>query len=149
MFAIKFDDCKCVAVDDGSTGSEWQTDWDSVSESENESVDNARSSTTSKSKKSPKKLKAEDEAGASGSNGAGDSDASDGQSEKCPICLLPFRKQEVATPETCEHCFCLVCLTEWSKNINTCPVDRKTFTNMLVRSKLGGKVRNLVLLFRN
>lgn len=71
-------------------------------------------------------------------SGAGfESDNSDGQSEKCPICLLPFRKQEIATPSSCEHCFCLECILEWSKNINTCPVDRQTFTVINVKSHTG------------
>lgn len=68
------------------------------------------------------------------------SDNSDEQVEKCPICLLPFRKQELATPSSCEHCFCLVCLIEWSKNINTCPVDRQTFNVIHVRKEIGGKI---------
>lgn len=70
-----------------------------------------------------------------------DSDSGDGDSEKCPICLLAFKKQEIANPETCDHCFCLECLIEWSNNVNTCPVDRKTFTLINVRNKFGGKVR--------
>lgn len=72
-----------------------------------------------------------------------DSDSSDVQAEKCPICLLSFKKQEIATPETCEHSFCLDCLVEWSKNINTCPVDRQNFNIISVRKKLGGKVRKI------
>ncbi|XP_046483809.2 PHD and ring finger domains 1 isoform X2 [Neodiprion pinetum] len=79
-----------------------------------------------------------DEATANGSDS--DSDSSNLQTEKCPICLLSFKKQEIATPESCDHSFCLECLVEWSKNINTCPVDRQTFTLILVRKNLGGKV---------
>jgi PHD and RING finger domain-containing protein 1 len=69
-----------------------------------------------------------------------DSENSDGESEKCPICLLPFRNQEVANPASCEHCFCLDCIMEWSKNVNTCPVDRQSFSVINVRTKIGGKV---------
>jgi hypothetical protein len=43
------------------------------------------------------------------------SDSSDGQSEKCPICLLTFTMQEIGTPEACDHSFCVDCLQEWSK----------------------------------
>jgi hypothetical protein len=43
------------------------------------------------------------------------SDSSDGQSEKCPICLLSFTVQEIGTPEACDHSFCVDCLQEWSK----------------------------------
>ncbi|XP_059045610.1 PHD and RING finger domain-containing protein 1-like [Achroia grisella] len=66
------------------------------------------------------------------------SDSSEGNSDKCSICLLRFTDQEVGTPESCEHIFCLDCITEWSKNVNTCPVDRMTFDNIIVRSCAGG-----------
>ncbi|XP_069696612.1 serine/arginine repetitive matrix protein 2 isoform X2 [Periplaneta americana] len=68
------------------------------------------------------------------------SDSSDGQSEKCPICLRNFTTQEVGTPEACDHSFCVDCLQEWSKNVNTCPVDRQMFSLILVRRCLEGKV---------
>lgn len=68
------------------------------------------------------------------------SDSSDGNSDKCSICLLRFREQLVGTPQGCEHIFCLDCITEWSRNVNTCPVDRLTFESIVVRSCLGGRV---------
>lgn len=37
------------------------------------------------------------------------------QSEKCAICLSKFTGQDIATPETCDHMFCLECLQEWAK----------------------------------
>ncbi|RXN11414.1 PHD and RING finger domain-containing 1 isoform X2 [Labeo rohita] len=40
--------------------------------------------------------------------------SSDEDSEKCPICLNSFHEQPVATPESCEHYFCLDCILEWS-----------------------------------
>jgi len=43
------------------------------------------------------------------------SDSSDGQSEKCPICLRNFTTQEIGTPEACDHSFCVECLQEWSR----------------------------------
>jgi hypothetical protein len=64
----------------------------------------------------------------------------DGQSEKCPICLDDFVTQEVATPEACNHTFCVDCLQEWLKNTNTCPVDRQVCDMILVRRCQGGKV---------
>lgn len=73
-----------------------------------------------------------------------DSDSSDGQSEKCPICLVSFKKQEVGTPESCDHVFCLDCIMEWSKNVNTCPVDRQEYRLVLVREHLNGKVINQI-----
>ncbi|XP_066248476.1 PHD and RING finger domain-containing protein 1 isoform X1 [Euwallacea similis] len=69
-----------------------------------------------------------------------DSDSSEGNSEKCPICLISFRLQEVGIPENCEHKFCLECIEEWSKNMNTCPVDRKEYNSITVRKCLNGKV---------
>ncbi|KAJ8915230.1 hypothetical protein NQ315_015453 [Exocentrus adspersus] len=69
-----------------------------------------------------------------------DSDSSDGQSEKCPICLISFKTQEIGTPESCDHMFCLECIQEWSKNMNTCPVDRQEYTLILVRKNITGKV---------
>lgn len=68
------------------------------------------------------------------------SDSSDGQSEKCPICLLTFKQQEVGSPESCDHSFCVECIQEWSKNINTCPVDRQPFNLILVRKHYDGKI---------
>lgn len=68
------------------------------------------------------------------------SDSSEGNSEKCSICLMRFTDQEVGTPQTCEHIFCLDCITEWSKSVNTCPVDRLTFHSIVVRACVGGRV---------
>lgn len=41
--------------------------------------------------------------------------SSDEDAEKCPICLNSFNSQPVATPEDCEHYFCLDCILEWAK----------------------------------
>lgn len=41
--------------------------------------------------------------------------SSDEDSDKCPICLNSFISQPVATPENCEHYFCLDCILEWAK----------------------------------
>ncbi|CAG4928640.1 unnamed protein product [Colias eurytheme] len=68
------------------------------------------------------------------------SDSSEGNSDKCSICLLRFKNQEIGTPINCEHIFCLDCITEWSKNVNTCPVDRITFESIVVKACIGGRV---------
>ncbi|XP_036895116.1 PHD and RING finger domain-containing protein 1 isoform X1 [Sturnira hondurensis] len=65
---------------------------------------------------------------------------SDDDSESCPICLNTFRGQAVGTPETCSHHFCLDCIVEWSKNANSCPVDRALFSCICIRAQFGGKV---------
>ncbi|KAG7473814.1 hypothetical protein MATL_G00099870 [Megalops atlanticus] len=64
--------------------------------------------------------------------------------ESCPICLNHFRKQPVATPENCEHYFCLDCILEWSKNANSCPVDRIVFNAISLRKCYGGKVQKMI-----
>jgi PHD and RING finger domain-containing protein 1 len=69
-----------------------------------------------------------------------DSDSSDGQSEKCPICLISFSNQEIGTPESCDHMFCVECIQEWSKNMNTCPVDRQEYRIILVRRNINGSI---------
>lgn len=63
----------------------------------------------------------------------GDSDSSTGSNarEKCPICLFSFTNQEVGKPENCDHKFCAICIEEWSKNVSTCPIDRKEFLKII------------------
>ncbi|NXI58420.1 PHRF1 protein, partial [Chloroceryle aenea] len=60
--------------------------------------------------------------------------------EKCPICLNIFSDQALGTPENCSHYFCLDCITEWSKNANSCPVDRIFFKYISIRTHFGGKI---------
>ncbi|NXV00614.1 PHRF1 protein, partial [Cettia cetti] len=66
--------------------------------------------------------------------------SSDEDSENCPICLNTFRDQAVGTPENCSHYFCLDCIVEWSKNANSCPVDRILFNYINIRAHFGGKI---------
>ncbi|XP_037587050.1 PHD and RING finger domain-containing protein 1 isoform X1 [Cebus imitator] len=65
---------------------------------------------------------------------------SDDDAESCPICLNAFRDQAVGTPENCAHYFCLDCIVEWSKNANSCPVDRTVFKCICIRAQFGGKI---------
>ncbi|XP_039077446.1 PHD and RING finger domain-containing protein 1 isoform X2 [Hyaena hyaena] len=65
---------------------------------------------------------------------------SDDDSESCPICLNAFRDQALGTPENCAHYFCLDCIVEWSKNANSCPVDRTIFKCICIRARFGGKI---------
>lgn len=69
-----------------------------------------------------------------------DYDSSSQPSEECPICLLPIKNQELGTPESCNHIFCLACILEWSKNVNTCPIDRQEYRLVFVKTKSGGKI---------
>ncbi|NWY35924.1 PHRF1 protein, partial [Sylvia atricapilla] len=66
--------------------------------------------------------------------------SSDEDGENCPICLNTFRDQAVGTPESCSHYFCLDCIMEWSKNANSCPVDRILFNYINIRAHFGGKI---------
>ncbi|XP_063293917.1 PHD and RING finger domain-containing protein 1 isoform X2 [Pelobates fuscus] len=66
--------------------------------------------------------------------------SSDEERENCPICLNGFRDQVVGTPENCNHYFCLDCIAEWSKNANSCPVDRITFSCIHIRAHFGGEI---------
>ncbi|XP_060119020.1 PHD and RING finger domain-containing protein 1 isoform X4 [Heteronotia binoei] len=70
----------------------------------------------------------------------GGGSSSDEDAENCPICLNTFRDQAVGTPENCAHYFCLDCIVEWSKNANSCPVDRILFKSICIRVRLGGEV---------
>lgn len=70
-----------------------------------------------------------------------DTSSDDASNEKCPICLHSFREQEVGKPNICEHSFCAPCIEEWSKNVQTCPIDRKEFSYIIVRDRYeNGKV---------
>lgn len=64
------------------------------------------------------------------------SDSSNDAMEKCPICLHSFREQEIGTPNVCDHNYCAPCIDEWSRNVQTCPIDRKPFTQIRVRSSI-------------
>ncbi|XP_077953968.1 uncharacterized protein LOC120812246 isoform X3 [Gasterosteus aculeatus] len=70
--------------------------------------------------------------------------SSDEDAEKCPICLNSFSSQPVATPESCEHYFCLDCILAWAKNANSCPVDRIAFNSIYLRKCYGGKVKKMI-----
>ncbi|XP_070828463.1 PHD and RING finger domain-containing protein 1 [Chaetodon trifascialis] len=70
--------------------------------------------------------------------------SSDEDTDKCPICLNSFNSQPVATPESCEHFFCLDCILEWAKNANSCPVDRIAFNSIYLRKCYGGKVKKMI-----
>nr|XP_046250867.1 PHD and RING finger domain-containing protein 1 [Scatophagus argus]XP_046250868.1 PHD and RING finger domain-containing protein 1 [Scatophagus argus]XP_046250869.1 PHD and RING finger domain-containing protein 1 [Scatophagus argus]XP_046250870.1 PHD and RING finger domain-containing protein 1 [Scatophagus argus]XP_046250871.1 PHD and RING finger domain-containing protein 1 [Scatophagus argus]XP_046250872.1 PHD and RING finger domain-containing protein 1 [Scatophagus argus] len=69
---------------------------------------------------------------------------SDEDTDQCPICLNSFNSQPVATPENCEHFFCLDCILEWAKNANSCPVDRIAFNSIYLRKCYGGKVKKMI-----
>jgi PHD and RING finger domain-containing protein 1 len=66
-----------------------------------------------------------------------DSSTDSSEEEKCPICLLSFSaEQQIGKPAVCEHIFCFPCLEEWSKVVQTCPIDRKEFQSIRVYGNL-------------
>lgn len=66
-----------------------------------------------------------------------DSSADSSGEEKCPICLLSFASdQEIGKPAVCDHSFCFPCIQEWSKVVQTCPIDRKEFKEIKVFGNL-------------
>ncbi|ESO02378.1 hypothetical protein HELRODRAFT_188679 [Helobdella robusta] len=66
-----------------------------------------------------------------------DSGSSSAESETCAICLGKLKNNKpVATPDVCDHTFHVNCIIEWSKNVNTCPIDRMVFSLILARDNL-------------
>eukprot|EP00112_Aurelia_sp_Birch-Aquarium-sp1_P005163 Seg1585.12 transcript_id=Seg1585.12/GoldUCD/mRNA.D3Y31 product="PHD and RING finger domain-containing protein 1" protein_id=Seg1585.12/GoldUCD/D3Y31 len=58
----------------------------------------------------------------------------------CPICLSEFIKQRIGQPENCRHLFCSDCIKEWSKTVNSCPVDRQKFNIIWIKKGIHGPV---------
>ncbi|CAF1047802.1 unnamed protein product [Adineta ricciae] len=52
-------------------------------------------------------------------------------SEPCSVCLNEFKNQEVGMPEGCQHIFCFICLFTWTKENQTCPLDRQPLEYIL------------------
>lgn len=77
------------------------------------------------------------------------SSSSDGESDKCPICLTRLGQQDLASPNSCLHTFCLNCLTEWAKNAKTCPIDRLDFKFIIVRSVDGQLLQKIDISLKN
>lgn len=66
-----------------------------------------------------------------------DGSADSSEVEKCPICLLAFTTdQEIGKPSVCDHIFCFPCIQEWSKVVQTCPIDRSKFDEIRVYGNL-------------
>ncbi|XP_040583801.1 uncharacterized protein [Lepeophtheirus salmonis] len=74
------------------------------------------------------------------SSSSSSSNEDEGSSPKCAICLYKLKTQLLGTPKSCSHTFCLLCIQEWTKNVNTCPIDRKTFQSICVKEALEGPI---------
>lgn len=53
--------------------------------------------------------------------------------DTCPICLGSITDKCMAN--SCHHCFCLVCLKEWSKQKAVCPLCKESFTKIIYEIK--------------
>ncbi|XP_063043982.1 PHD and RING finger domain-containing protein 1-like isoform X2 [Engraulis encrasicolus] len=62
----------------------------------------------------------------------------------CPVCLSDLAGQQVATPANCDHYFCLECIMQWSRNTNTCPVDRIAFDVLYQKESPGGEIKHVI-----
>jgi PHD and RING finger domain-containing protein 1 len=63
--------------------------------------------------------------------------------ESCPICLANFNKQNIGIPNSCKHIFGVDCINEWSKTVNTCPIDRKEFNQIQAKKSNGKFIENV------
>lgn len=52
---------------------------------------------------------------------------------------MTLKDQEVGKPHLCDHLFCFICLSEWAKEVNTCPFDRKEFHKIDVFANINSK----------
>lgn len=69
-----------------------------------------------------------------------ESSSGDEDSECCPICLSKLSSTKLPSkPDSgCNHMFCRECIIEWSKQVNTCPIDRQPFKIIIVYNRIGG-----------
>lgn len=54
---------------------------------------------------------------------------------KCSICLDSFSDQQIGVLNPCKHNFCWECIREWSESRQTCPIDRSSFSQILIHSQ--------------
>ncbi|XP_028968025.1 PHD and RING finger domain-containing protein 1-like [Galendromus occidentalis] len=56
-----------------------------------------------------------------------------GDAPACPICLGKLYETTLqGRPESCDHTFCIECITAWSKNNSTCPLCRNSFSKIKI-----------------
>jgi PHD and RING finger domain-containing protein 1 len=60
--------------------------------------------------------------------------------------LETFAAGEVATPDICDHSFCVGCLERWSMYARTCPVDREVYDEIIITHYPdGGLIRRIIV----
>lgn len=57
----------------------------------------------------------------------------------CIICFEELNQLKKGTLENCTHEFCLKCITDWSKEKNSCPICRTKFTKINGKTIADGK----------
>ncbi|GAB0088570.1 hypothetical protein DMENIID0001_030270 [Sergentomyia squamirostris] len=95
----------------GSEDSQWENDWESDLERENAASHSLLGAPN---------------------NFDESSNDSTSSGEKCPICFATFKEQEIGIPNSCTHRYCGKCIEEWSKTVRTCPIDRQTFSQIII-----------------
>ena len=99
-----------------STVSDWETSSDTSEEEEEEGDGVEAGEEDAKVKGSGGELQTLKSSGSSTHPELDDvSDLSDNETERCPVCLSRFDGQDVGSPESCDHTFCLECILVWSK----------------------------------
>eukprot|EP00931_Biecheleriopsis_adriatica_P067005 TRINITY_DN4120_c0_g1_i2.p1 TRINITY_DN4120_c0_g1~~TRINITY_DN4120_c0_g1_i2.p1 ORF type:complete len:492 (+),score=81.69 TRINITY_DN4120_c0_g1_i2:224-1699(+) len=68
-------------------------------------------------------------------------DLIDSNNSRCSVCLEDFRPGSRATRMLCGHLFCTVCIREWLREANSCPICRYELATDLEEFETGRKKR--------
>ncbi|KAK6183923.1 hypothetical protein SNE40_006491 [Patella caerulea] len=128
--------------DDEEDDDSGEEDWDSEEDGEEGDDNEEEGDDDDDDDEDDESSEEEDEDGEDASQVLSDS-CEEGE-ETCPICLGRFKEQDIGTPESCDHNFCLECIQEWSKNVNTCPVDRQVYHLIIVKKPGEDKVHSRI-----
>ncbi|XP_032545402.1 E3 ubiquitin-protein ligase Topors-like [Chiroxiphia lanceolata] len=61
---------------------------------------------------------------------------------RCPICLGDL--ENATYVEVCQHCFCFICIREWAKLTETCPLCKQPFERLLHTVTVDGNYEEYV-----
>ncbi|CAH1256953.1 PHRF1 [Branchiostoma lanceolatum] len=95
-------------------------------------------------RKKGRKKESQAELGTDGATAAKTETTEPVEVEKCAICLEELTDQAVGTPACCQHSYCLDCIQTWAQRKNKCPVDNRTFHEIVARERLGGAITNRI-----
>ena len=113
----------CCAIPDWESADDAESDDTGSEEEDSQSESGEEQETDNEQNKKDNSVPMDDKTESSQSQGTSSqgqlldysSDSTNGESERCPICLARLNMQDVGSPEACDHSFCLDCLLEWSK----------------------------------